>query len=240
VKKLLEGFALSWNMLTIIPFFQIHQFYKGINGVSAMFYPLVGLIVGGILYGVSLALATIYPHNIVAIIIFVLSIVITGALHLDGFSDTIDGLFVTKEKALEVMKDSHVGGMGMIFSMAFLLLKAQLFLALENYSVLMVVMMLSRGAVVFAIERYQYISSGVGSLIKEELTKKHLMVVLMFCLVGCFFFEMVWSMVVAFLYVMIASLFFVKRYKGLNGDMYGFLIETTEVFLLLCIVAGDK
>ena len=46
--KTLKGFLLAFNMLSIIPFFKVHDFYKGINGYAVMFYPLVGFILGGI------------------------------------------------------------------------------------------------------------------------------------------------------------------------------------------------
>ena len=121
--RLLKGFALAFNMLSIIPFFKVHDYFKGINGYSAMFYPLVGFILGLILWGVYSILEPFVPTVLLAVIIFSLWVLITGALHIDGFSDTVDGLFVKKEKALDVMKDSHVGGMGMTFTIVFILLK---------------------------------------------------------------------------------------------------------------------
>ena len=50
--KILKGFALAVSMLTTLPFFKVHDFFKGINGYAVMFYPLVGAMLGFILFGI--------------------------------------------------------------------------------------------------------------------------------------------------------------------------------------------
>ncbi len=159
--RLLKGFALAFNMLTIIPFFKVHDFFKGINGYSAMFYPLVGFILGSLLFLTHFLLQDYVPQNHLAVIIFTLWVFMTGALHVDGFSDTVDGLFVDKIKSLSVMKDAHVGGMGMTFTIVFLAFKLSSVIYFELYYLLPVVLMLSRLNAVLAIYMYNYISSGV-------------------------------------------------------------------------------
>ena len=93
--RLFKGFALAFNMLSVIPFFKVHDFFKGINGYSAMFYPLVGFILGSILWATHSLLYNHMPSTHLAVVIFGMWVLITGALHLDGFSDTIDELFVS-------------------------------------------------------------------------------------------------------------------------------------------------
>ena len=70
--KLLKGFALAWNMLSILPFFKVHNFFKGINGYSAMFYPLVGFILGSLLWAISFLLHGYVPTAHLSVIIFTL------------------------------------------------------------------------------------------------------------------------------------------------------------------------
>jgi len=137
MKNLFKGFALAVSMLTSIPFFKVHDFNKGINGYAVMTYPLVGFFLGLILYGTYLLLDTHFADLHLGIIIFALWIVLTGALHLDGLSDTIDGLFVSKERAIEVMKDPNTGGMGMIFTVTFLILKASSLAVFEAFYLLL-------------------------------------------------------------------------------------------------------
>ena len=240
MKKLFEGFALAVSMLSIIPFFKVHDFYKGINGYAVMFYPLVGFFLGLILYAVSLVITPFFSPFHEGIIIFSLWVLLTGALHLDGLSDTIDGLFVDKKRALEVMKDPHNGGMGMVFSVVFLLLKASCVAAMEGtLYFLPLVLLLSRLNTVFQIYFYPYISkNGMGSLAKEELTSKELLIALSYSSLLIVLFGS-YTLVLGALFVMfVTKSIFLKRYGGFTGDIYGFSIEITELLLLHIIIAG--
>ena len=224
------------SMMSIFPFFKVHHFFKGINGYSAMFYPLVGFLLGSILYGTHLVLDGLVPPLHEAVIIFALWVLLTGALHLDGLSDTIDGLFVPKERALEVMKDSHVGGMGMTFSFVFLSLKLSSLLALEAYYLLPLILMFSRLNATLAIYFFEYVSSGIGALLKEELKLKHLALSVVFSLFVASFFSLVSAFFVALLVLFVSAKFFTNRLGGFTGDTYGFIIEMTELFLLNYII----
>ena len=235
--RYLKGFALAWNMLTIVPLFRVHDFFKGINGISAMFYPIVGFILGGGLYGAYALLSVFFPPVHTAVMVFALWVVLTGALHLDGFSDTVDGLFVPKNKALAVMKDSHTGGMGMIFSVVFLIFKASSIVYLGEYALLPLVLALSRFNAVVAIYSFPYISSGISQLVKEELDLRLFLLSAAFVMIIAFMFDGVWLLVISTLFGFFVAGLFVKRYGGLNGDMYGFLIETTELLLLNVLIA---
>ena len=234
--RFFKGFSLAFNMLSIIPFFKVHHFFKGINGYSAMFYPLIGFILGSFLWATHSLLQNIIPPIHLSVIIFSLWILITGALHLDGFSDTVDGLFVSQDKTLEVMKDSHVGGMGMIFTFVFLALKLSSVIHFELYYFLPIILMLSRLNATLAIYFYNYISSGVGGLIKKELKFKYLLFTLTYSLLIAYFFYFLSAFIISILVLLISARFFVKRLGGLNGDIYGFIIEVTELALLNFII----
>ncbi len=236
--KYLKAFALAWNMLTIIPLFKVHDFFKGINGISAMFYPLIGFILGMLLYGAYSGLSVVFPPVHAAVATFVLWVVLTGALHLDGFSDCIDGFFVPKEKALAVMKDSHVGGMGMILSVVFILFKASSLIFLNDLLFLPLILALARLNAVIVIYLFPYISSGVGRLIKEELTFLHVAFALLYVGVWSFFMNSLWLVPLSLFFAISLAAFFQKRYGGLNGDMYGFIIETSELFLLNTLIVA--
>jgi len=238
VSRVFKGFALALSMLSTLPFLKVHDFYKGINGYAVMFYPLVGFVLGAILYGVSLLLFPYFPHFHLAVILFTLWVVFTGALHLDGFADTIDGLFVPKERSLEVMKDPHNGGMGMTFGAVFLILKASSLIALPNYALLPLVLLLARLMIVFCIYFYPYVSGGMSQLAKEELQSKQVSIALLYSLLFIFLYN-AWFLLAASLFIMLlVKRFFIKRYGGFTGDIYGFTIEVTELFLLNCIIVG--
>jgi cobalamin 5'-phosphate synthase/cobalamin synthase len=238
MSRLFKGFALALSMLTTLPFFKVHDFYRGINGYAVMFYPLVGLLLGLILYALSLLLTPYMPHFHLAITLFVLWVVLTGALHLDGFADTIDGFFVPKERALEVMKDPHNGGMGIFFGATFLIFKASSLMTLDNYALLPLVLLLARLMAVVSIYFFPYISSGMGSMAKAEFTNKQLFIALLYSLLFVFLYNAWFLLFVALLCMLLLKGFFIKRYGGFSGDMYGFTIEVVELLLLNSIIVG--
>jgi len=239
MNKVFKGFALALSMLTIVPFFKVHDFYKGINGYAVMFYPLVGFFIGLILY-LTYSILDSYLHSIhLGIIIFALLVLLTGALHLDGFSDTVDGLFVDKDRALEIMKDPHTGGMGMIFTVTFLILKASSLANIEAFYLLPIILMLSRLNAVLAIYIFPYVSpKGMGTLAKEEFSLQQLFISIFYTLVITLLFN-AWILVLSSILVLfLIKLFFMKRYGGFSGDIYGFSIEVTELVLLNIIIFG--
>jgi len=241
MNKIFKGFALALSMLTIIPFFKIHDFYKGINGYAVMSYPLIGLILGGVLYLIYSILNPCLPLMHLAIIIFALWVLLTGALHLDGFSDTVDGLFVNKDRALEVMKDPNTGGMGMIFTVTFLILKASTLAQIELFYLLPLILMLARLNAILAIYFCAYVSpNGMSALAKEEFSTKQLLVAIFYSVSLVAYFDM-WVLLISSLFVFyMIKLFFVKRYGGFTGDIYGFTIEVTELILLNILILGLK
>jgi len=176
------------------------------------------------------------PSVHLSVIIFTLWITLTGALHLDGFSDTIDGLFVSKERALEVMKDSHVGGMGMSFTFIFLALKLSSVIYFEAFYLLPIILMFSRLNATLAIYFFDYISSGVSMLIKEELKLKYLLFALLYSITLAYLFSSIWFFVLSVIVLFFIAKFFISRLGGLNGDIYGLIIEVTELALLNLII----
>lgn len=84
---------------------------------SAWAYPLVGILVA---FLTTLAAAILLGFGIsapiAAALALVVQVIITGAMHEDGLSDTADGLWGgwTKERRLEIMKDSRIGAYGVI------------------------------------------------------------------------------------------------------------------------------
>ena len=239
IKHSAQGFALAVSMLTILPFFKIHNFFKGINGYAVMSYPIVGALLGGILWLTYTLLLPYLPDAHLHVILFVLWVILTGALHLDGFSDTVDGLFVPKERAEEVMKDPHAGGMGMIFSITFLIFKASSLWFLDAIYLLPIVLMLSRYNAVLAIYFFPYIrKEGMSTLAKQEFTKAQLLLSTIVVIAFVLFTNSWLLLLFSLLTLLFVKHFFIKRLGGFSGDVYGFLIEVTELVLLNILLFG--
>ena len=83
---------------------------------ASRYFPLVGIVVGAIGAAVYAAAALVLPAPVAAVLSTAATIYATGAFHEDGFADTCDGLGggMTRERVLEIMKDSRVGAYGAI------------------------------------------------------------------------------------------------------------------------------
>lgn len=103
---------------------------------------------------------------------------------------------------------------------------------LEAFYLLPIVLMLSRLNATLAIYFYPYISSGVGALLKVELNQKLLFITLLYTLLITLIFTSFVALVVSILVLLFTAQLFKNRMGGLNGDMYGFIIELSELILL--------
>lgn len=119
-----KALILAFNMYSRIPTPQVdwegkHQQYV------LCFFPLVGVVIGGIEYLWLWASAQLGLHLILrAAVAMVIPIALTGGIHLDGFCDTCDALasHQSQEKKLEILKDSHVGAFALIGLMVHIIL----------------------------------------------------------------------------------------------------------------------
>ncbi len=81
---------------------------------AAAFFPLVGLLVGGIAAGVRVAGDLVLPPLPATLLAVAAALLVTGALHEDGLADVVDGLGanVSRERRLEILRDPRVGTFG--------------------------------------------------------------------------------------------------------------------------------
>jgi adenosylcobinamide-GDP ribazoletransferase len=93
---------------------------------SVRHFPAVGLLVGGFGAGVFWAAAHLWPAPVAVALSMAATVWLTGAFHEDGLADTCDGLggAVSRERALEIMKDSRIGTYGAVGLLLVLGLKA--------------------------------------------------------------------------------------------------------------------
>jgi cobalamin 5'-phosphate synthase/cobalamin synthase len=83
-------------------------------GRASLFFPAVGLLVGGAQAGAAMLLLRRLPDPIAAVLVVALGVLLTGALHLDGLADTADGFGGGKDRehALRIMRDHAIGTYG--------------------------------------------------------------------------------------------------------------------------------
>ena len=124
----LKGLVIAFASYTRIPMPQVDWSAEN-RRWSMCFFPLIGVVVGGLIW-LWLALCDglhIGPF-LRGAIGAVLPLLVTGGIHMDGFMDVTDAMssWQTKEKRLEILKDSHVGAFAVIACGAYLLLMAGL------------------------------------------------------------------------------------------------------------------
>ncbi|MCK4222429.1 MAG: adenosylcobinamide-GDP ribazoletransferase, partial [Dehalococcoidia bacterium] len=100
-------FWAAWQFLTIIPAPRRREFVTQELGKSVAFFPVIGLVLGLVLLGLDRLMALFLPSFLINILLVAALAILTGALHLDGFIDTCDGLAAKKstQARLKVMGD---------------------------------------------------------------------------------------------------------------------------------------
>lgn len=118
----MKNFVSALGFLTLIPT-PADSFRE--DGRQILYFPLIGLLIGAMLWAVD-TLAAAWAYGEIRVVLDVLFLaVISGALHLDGLADSVDGLFAhrSRERALEIMKDPLIGTMGTLAVFFCILLK---------------------------------------------------------------------------------------------------------------------
>ncbi|NNG80564.1 MULTISPECIES: adenosylcobinamide-GDP ribazoletransferase [Acinetobacter Taxon 24D] len=214
------------------------------NGQSLLFYPLIGLMIGVILFAIATLLHAL-PVILLSSLILVVWIWLTGGLHLDGLADTADawvGGFGDKERTLKIMKDPSCGPIGVLSLIILCLIKwSALYVLLEKqlYSALILFPILGRLAPLFLFLTTQYVrEKGLGSSIAEFIPKTGAVILFILCLVASAYFS--WAGIltaIIFISILIYLRYkFIQRIGGITGDTVGASIEICEAVSLLCLV----
>ena len=109
--------ALALVLLTRLPVPKLAHaaFERQARAVWA--FPIAGAVVA-VIAGLAgwLGLGAGLPASIAAGLVLSSQILLTGAMHEDGLADTVDGFWggFTRERRLEIMKDSHIGTFGVL------------------------------------------------------------------------------------------------------------------------------
>ncbi|WP_111431499.1 adenosylcobinamide-GDP ribazoletransferase [Rhodobacteraceae bacterium DSL-40] len=107
-------FLLAVQFLTRLPVRSTRLYSPARLAATPRWHPAVGLIVGAITGLVFVAAAHVFPPALAALLSTAAGLMTTGCFHEDGFADACDGLGggATRERALEIMRDSRLGTYG--------------------------------------------------------------------------------------------------------------------------------
>ena len=270
--QFMRAFFIGLQFLTRLSIIRQDHWTEEDFGRSVKFFPLIGAVLG-MIYAAAAYVFLIFlpskgiilpPHTISAVLL-ILPPLLTGGLHCDGFMDTMDGLFSgrSRERMLEIMKDSRVGANGVFAFVLLMILDWSILLDLTQTSVLIPALLfmpvVARLMMVVAIALFPYARpEGMGKAFKDGGTKPVLYGVFFYTLLISFLLSVAaefcgiiplgagilssWLFFVAA--VILAALFFTiffadyatRHLGGLTGDVYGAITTLTETLVLLCFL----
>lgn len=243
----MNKFLLALRFLTTIPLRSNQTVKEEQLFGSVIYFPFVGLLLGIILSVVNFILTFFQFNPLLTNVILVITLIgLTGALHLDGLADTFDALYSGKDKEsmLRIMRDSHIGTMGVLSLISVVLLKvailSSLTLASKN-AVLISVCVLSRWSLILPIYLFSYAreeGKAKGFFGSFSLTK-----LLLSALAVLLFISLIWNWkgLFVFIPVLIFTYFFSskvnRRIGGITGDSLGASLELNEVLIFFACLA---
>ena len=214
------------------------------NAQALLFYPVVGLLIGGILYGIALLLHA-FPLVLLSSVVLVLWIWLTGGLHLDGLADTADawvGGFGDKARTLEIMKDPSCGPIGVLSLVIVCILKwSALYVLLQKqlYTALILFPMLGRLVPLFFFLSTHYVrAKGLGSQLSQYLVRPMAVAILLLMPLLALYWTWIGAVVIATFYLVLWYLRYkyIQRIGGVTGDTIGASIEMIELATLFSFV----
>ena len=232
--------AAALQLLTITPPIVRRMFTDREMGRAVGWFPLVGALLGAGLAGLDAASRRIVPVPVAATLVLAAWIIATGALHLDGFLDSCDGLLGghTPEDRLRIFRDERVGAFAVIGGVLLVLLKYSVLVGLEQRAAALVVIpTLGRLMIALTVVRYPYARpQGLGRALHDHAGVRQawgatIAAVLVTVLLGRE------TGLVCLLAALAAGAwvvwFTLRRLPGLTGDIYGAVCEASEAAALV-------
>jgi adenosylcobinamide-GDP ribazoletransferase len=214
-------------------------------GRSLLFYPLVGLLFGVLLWLLDAVLAGT-PSLLHAALLLSAWVLLSGGLHLDGLADSADawlGGFGDRERTLLIMKDPRSGPIAVITLVLVLLLKFTALLALIEQGqglMLIIVPVLGRAALLGLFLNTPYVrTGGLGQALADHLPRRAGWQVLWVCALGCVLvagWAGIWALLVAAAVFVGLRQMMLRRLGGCTGDTAGALLELLEMVVLVGMV----
>ena len=250
---LFKSLISAFSMYSRIPMPQIE--WKEENRRYALcFFPLIGAVIGGLILlwryiCIKLGIGSLLFGAASAVI----PIIVTGGIHLDGFCDVSDAKAscAPKERALEIMSDSHIGAFAAISLGVYLLLDVAFFSEINNFKVLITASLsfvISRSlsglaAVTFRCAKKEGALQSFVKPAHKNAAVAALTVILvigiggMICIYPAAGIAGAVGALGAFMYY---RTFSYKRFGGITGDLAGYFLQICELSSLVCIVLADK
>lgn len=215
---------------------------------ATRYFPLMGWITGGISALVYWSASFVFHAPLAVLLAMITSIFVTGAFHEDGFADVCDGFGGgwTKERILDIMKDSRTGAYGTIGVVLILLLKYICLVSINSYDIPLVLLAAHSSSRLFAvllITLSNYVRENDDAKAKplaKSITAAEIVPALVLGLLPMVLFGTlhVWILlVVPLLATVYLRWYFHKWIGGYTGDCLGATQQVAEILFYLSFIA---
>lgn len=239
------GIKFSLSYFTILPItFKQTDDLRAPKVLSSMlfFFPFVGVILVSVtllFYTFLFAKLGIYG----AVISSVLYMILYGFIHTEAILDVVDAIYASHggKNPYEVIKEPHIGAMGMLWGVGFLVIKVSLITYLLTnhlYFEFLVVAMISRFTLLPLIYFMEFQSSFVQKL-KDSLSLKVILInLILVTLLGYYFINISFFLILVcgILSSLLMMRFLKKKLGFLNGDTLGTSLEISEILIIFMVV----
>jgi len=245
--RIARDLAAAFQFFTRLPI-PGHHFSGDSVAQSARFFPLVGLVVG---LGAS-ALHRVLTGNIasgpLAALILTYLVLVTGGFHEDGLADAADGFGGgwTRERILEIMRDSRIGSFGALALFLSLLLRYSLLssLSTRNFSAYVIAAhVLCRWTTLplsFFLKPARRDGQGVN--VAQRISAVSCVIGTVLTLTICFFLlrRAFWTPLAATAGVtLLTALYYRGQIGGVTGDCFGATNQAAEIAVYFCGVLAS-
>lgn len=242
----MHRFFLALRFLTVWPFDSKREVTEADLVGSTVYYPLVGALLGLVLYFVWFWLKAVLTPMLAAALAVAFWELFTAGLHLDGLMDTFDGLGVrgNREKRLAVMKDSRVGAFGaqaLFFAMTVKIAAVAALGETPHAFLFVLVPPAGRTAMValMATCKYAHNNPGLGKVFADLTGVKHLFAALLLyflCgLAACGWWVFPFTACGA-AFFLVWRYFVLVNFGGITGDLIGATCQLQEIVALLLLL----
>jgi adenosylcobinamide-GDP ribazoletransferase len=241
----MRNLRIAFGLMTTLPINLPDNWSAGDSGRASVWYPFVGLVIGGLTWLMWTGTMRIFPAPVAGILTLVVWVTLTGGLHLDGLADCCDGLLASTsvERRLEIMKDPRLGAFGGIGLLLVLLLKATTLATLTPAAGFGIILSASLGrwcilpAGTMPLAR----PSGLGADFTAGFHRRYIFIGAIFPLGLALtlgtrgILSLFTGLIAAALVLRLAK----YRINGVTGDVFGMVVEVVETVSLLAFVSGN-
>lgn len=242
----MQPFLIALQFLTSLPVRLDGMPEPHAVGRSLLYYPLVGLLLGAMLWLVGTVLENA-SAPLLAALLLTGWVALTGGLHLDGLADSADawlGGFGDRERTLAIMKDPRSGPIAVVVLVLLLLLKfvaLWTLLAADQRLALLLAPLLGRSALLGLFLTTSYVRpGGLGQALAEQMPRDTSRIVLGGVVLVCLALgSNGWLALAAAVGVgWLLRRAMCRRIGGTTGDTAGALLELVECAVLVTLALG--